>query len=363
MKYRYLTAILLLTLFSVSCNRTSEPEQISVTASAESYGSVSNDWKSGDAMALIAGSEAFTMTTSSSGSTATFSGMAYSKKSYPAVFPASAFTGYSDGKYTVSLSGTQTAVAGGFDRSAALAVAKGTSSSLAFANASSLISFTLNTDEVASIMISADASLSGGTAVVDLNGGSPVVTLTDASGRVNISGDFQPDVTYSIVVYPDITLSRIGFSFTSKDGATATAFVNGKHTIQRSSVLDLGLVDIPDSSWQGGFFYTYRTPGVYSLSNSKTLAAMDEYSDQTAWTSGSTSSFRMVNYSKDKYLEISGLPQTLSVGDSASVQIIQNYTTSYPSNTFASLKTVKISGSRVYMTTDDGKYGFIIVTE
>ncbi|MBR5056619.1 MAG: hypothetical protein IKX03_05435, partial [Bacteroidales bacterium] len=145
----------------------------------------------------------------SEGRTAVFSGEISESAYYYALYPAqeAASCDYSKGEITAVLPNQQTAVAGGFDPAAALAVARSDGENLPFRNAVAILSFVVRNEGIVSITLKATGSEGApiplaGSARIAWNGGNPSVTVMEGKNEVALYGAFEKGQRYYMAVFP-----------------------------------------------------------------------------------------------------------------------------------------------------------------
>lgn len=179
-------------------------------------------WSSGDAVRIYGGTQsavADAVITDNEYS-ASFTAVLPETDVYYAVYPAIAANGCTDGILKLELPAAQTAVAGSFDRNAALAVAMSEAGNLSFKNVCGLLAFNVAEEGVTSVAISSlgDEPLAGAAEVAFAKDGTPEVTATDATAKtVTVSGTFETGKIYYATVYSSACEKGISIAYTIGD--------------------------------------------------------------------------------------------------------------------------------------------------
>lgn len=179
-------------------------------------------WSSGDEVRIYGGTQsavADAVITDNEYS-ASFTAVLPETDVYYAVYPATAANGCTDGILKLELPAAQTAVAGSFDKNAALAVAKSEAGNFSFKNVCGLLAFKVAEEGVTSVAISSlgGEPLAGAAEVAFAEDGTPEVTATDATAKtVTVSGTFERDKTYYAAVYSSACEKGISIAYTIGD--------------------------------------------------------------------------------------------------------------------------------------------------
>ena len=179
-------------------------------------------WSSGDVVTIYGGAESAPADAviSDDGYSASLTVVLPETEVYYAVYPAIAAKGCTDGRLKLELPAKQTAVAGSFDKNAALAVARSEARNFSFKNVCGLLAFKVAEEGVTSVAISSlgDEPLAGAAEVVFAEDGTPEVTATDATAKtVTVSGTFERDKTYYAAVYSSACEKGISIAYTIGD--------------------------------------------------------------------------------------------------------------------------------------------------
>lgn len=161
-----------------------------------------SEWAVGDKISIFDGKAVLTATNTDAGTIAKFPvTLSEGFTSFLAFYPENSNIGASEASY--SIAGTQTGVAGSYEKSVMSFIAKGKTNKLYFRELGAKLSFVLDMDNAQSITIKAanGAKLTGSFAV-DFSGENPVVTPGTATDEVVVNGPFTKGETYIAVVLP-----------------------------------------------------------------------------------------------------------------------------------------------------------------
>lgn len=250
---------------AVSCNKEGlgdngegqAPSSIVFTAGVETKTTLvdngdktySINWNNGDAITV----DGVTFTTLSEGAKADFSTeSAFSEDNdYEAIYPATAGTSFA----SVTVPASQVAVAGNFCSSAAVSVAKSTTTSLDFKNVTSFLKFQVPANAT-KVTISSSGPLAGEVSV-DYNNGEPTWTAKNTVNTLTVTcdGGFKTGVDYYVSVLPgEKTNFEVRLDgYLSKNATSVTA--------KRSIVMNMKTLPAPVqngylqgsfNSWSGG---------------------------------------------------------------------------------------------------------------
>lgn len=265
-------------------------------------------WSAGDNVAAFVSNVAHTSTAteilSAKSARFTFSDLAADAVVQYAVYPAAAAERLvGESVVTVTVPTEQTAVAGSFAESSAVAIAKGGSSTLGFKNVCGFLAFTINADGVQSVHIYANEKMTG-TAEVNWNSGDPTVSAfgTFAYTGVKLTGPFTKGATYYAAVFPG-TYTGLTLKLTHSDGYVSTYTNSNTLTISRKDNVviakDLSLRTPVSGTWfekapatigpDVPVIIVGKVGGSYRLiSNADTGASSSPSAATTATVSGST---------------------------------------------------------------------------
>ncbi len=160
---------------------------------------------------------------SGDGLKAEFTGLAADAEEYFAIYPYNAEFSLSSSseEATVTLPSVQSAVEGGFDPDAPVAVSRTATSNLYFRNAVAFLKLTAGSDGITSVKLTAKGSsdvLSGGV-VLDVKSEIPSVKSAGTSGAsVTLSGTLIKGGDYYIVIWPGTFASGFDLEVTNSDG-------------------------------------------------------------------------------------------------------------------------------------------------
>ena len=214
-------------------------------------------WSEGDALSVFDAqgiNQPFELTNGFGTTTAKFEGTvsAGCVTNYYAVYPYGAGYAISDGTVTgVVLPSSQTAVAGGFDKAAAIMTCHTTTGNLPFKQlcafvqittesaAKKIIFKTNGTERLAGTLDVAIAADGIGTATVT-SGGTGTVTLVPASGETTIAAG-----TYLIAVLPGTLTQGFTMECIGTDGSELTRSYNGSTSVlSRAAVINMGTASV-----------------------------------------------------------------------------------------------------------------------
>lgn len=218
------------------------------------------NWETEDEISVLydTANQEFTLTDGVGANTATFQGSAETSDTYTAVYPyCSSANLESEGTVSgITLPATQTATPNGFDKSAALMIAKSNNTSLSFLNAVGYVKVMPNFD-CSQIILSAVGGNEyiAGKGTLSYNSEAPTITfssnqsksitLKPANGESTIAAG-----TYYIAV-PAVTLNAgwsISFTTTS-DSKIYTRKGSNSITFTRNKVINLGDFDLTATYW------------------------------------------------------------------------------------------------------------------
>ncbi len=218
------------------------------------------NWEQDDKISVLYGTanQEFTLTGGAGTSSATFQGSAATADSYTAVYPyCSSAKLESEGTVSgITLPATQTATRNGFDKSAALMIAKSNNTSLSFLNAVGYVKVMPKFDCSQIILSAADeTAVLAGTGKLSLNSeDSPTLDFTSSTNKsysIKLTGTISSDNAYYIAV-PAITLNAgwsISFTTTS-DSKIYTRKGSNPITFTRNKVINLGEFDLTATYWE-----------------------------------------------------------------------------------------------------------------
>lgn len=184
-----------------------DPEEVisrDVTFSATTE--TMSEWAVGDKISIYDGKAVLAATNTVAGTIAKFPvTLSEGFTSFLAFYPENSNIGASEASY--SIAGTQTGVAGSYEKTAMPFIAKGKTNKLYFRELGAKINFVLDMDDAASVKITANKGVKlTGAFDVDFTGENPVVTVgSSVSDCVEIAGPFTKGETYTAVVLPFAT--------------------------------------------------------------------------------------------------------------------------------------------------------------
>lgn len=209
------------------------------------------NWSKGDVISVFSdkgNNQRFTLsTTSNGGKTGIFKGNGYASDTYHALYPYASDNKINDGVITVSLNVGQKAVENGFDSKSNIAVAVSKSETLDFKNITSLLSLTVGNNNVRSIKLRSKTSgeYLAGKADVAFSNSEPVVTITDGSQTMTLTGSFKKDSKYNFSVYPG-EYSALEIIYVTSAGDSDPYPINNTISLDMNAEYDLGTITIEE---------------------------------------------------------------------------------------------------------------------
>lgn len=203
-------------------------------------------WQSGDQINVFDATENVydPFTTSESGASVTFEGMAGKSEGYYALYPYQAEAAMTDGTITATFPSEQTAVAGSFDPKAFISVAQSDAEgNLSFKNVAALVKFTMPDGENASsVTLTANADnekLCGPVKITFDENGNPSATAGGKmTNAVTLKGTLEAGMTYYFVVRPGIAFSE-GLTISIDGEKYRSSSAAPEKTLVRNSVMAL----------------------------------------------------------------------------------------------------------------------------
>ena len=209
------------------------------------------NWSKGDVISVFSDkgiNQRFALsTTSNGGKTGVFKGNGYPSETYHALYPYASDNKIKDGVIPVSLKAAQSPVADGIDAKANIAVAVSKSETLDFKNITSLLSLTVGNDNVRSIKLRSKTNnqFLAGNADVAFSNSAPVVTVTDGSLTMTMSGNIKKNSRYSFSVYPG-EFSALEVIFEFKAGDSDPYPIESVLSLDMNSEYDLGTITVEE---------------------------------------------------------------------------------------------------------------------
>ena len=162
---------------------------------------------------------------------------------YTVAYPMSDGISYTTAAVKATIPSSQKAVAGSYDKDAVFAFAKG-SSAFNFNYAVAFVSFTLDSDDVASVTLSASCALAGsGTYAVSSSAAK--LNSVDGVNSLTMTG-VKKGVKYAFVVFPQ-NYSTLSLSCTMTDGSVkSTNCAVSSLSLEGGDVKYLGLIKVVD---------------------------------------------------------------------------------------------------------------------
>lgn len=181
--------------------------------------------------------------------TFTFQDLSIVDDIYTLAYPASAVTGI-DGDYVyASIPSEQKATPNSFADGANLAIADGGVEVPVFKNVGGLLSIVIKNDNIASVKLTANESLTGAAKISTASGENYAsATITGGSSEVILSGGLNNGDPYYAVVYPG-TYTGLQIVITDNDGRTATYSNPNELVVGRNANLFIAELTVADSKW------------------------------------------------------------------------------------------------------------------
>lgn len=205
-------------------------------------------WTEGNRVAIYDGTDKLCEfeATTIDGNTATLEGKAASADTYTAFYPFETVTALTNESITFDLTATQTAVAGGFadDLNPSWAQDTDGSHKLTFQNLCGLARFTVGTDGVTEVVLTAnekDDALAG-SLTYTLADGTLKAAEEGASRSVTLKGTFTKGETYYFVVAPGTLEKGITLRYMGGDGKTYVKTTQKEVTFTAGKIADMGEV-------------------------------------------------------------------------------------------------------------------------
>ena len=371
---------------SITVTFTATLEQPEGTRTSLEQGTWKVKWEEGDQIAVWARctrsgksdqypKTAFTINNSSispDGLTASFTGTISfpykytDAKDYYAVYP------YSEGatlstnngiSISTALKSEQAATVSTFANNVNLAAAKSTDkSSFHFQNLCALLSFTLDTDvKSATLTSNSQTPMSGGTATISFSGDNPAMGLSGASlsPSVKLTGEMTKGTKYYFVVYPGTYTDGFTIEFEDQDGKTASMSSSKTLELAAKDNVFLGEIKVPADRWTK--LNKISVVGVYDT-NCEVEYEYKPYNDQLVWSvTSSVNGFRIQKMDSRQFINIAGLPETFTDGDTFTISVNENLLTDQGSEFTDKVKVFSTDNGIVRLKGE--KHNYIIQTK
>lgn len=178
----------------------------------------------------------------------TFGGVSVEADLMTLAYPAEKVTNIDDDYVYATLSSTQTATASSFANQANLAIADGLTATPTFKNVGGLLSIIINNDNITSVKLSANESLTGDSKISTDPSSYAVATILSGKKYVILSGTIANGSEYYAVVYPG-TYTGLKIEVTNTSGQVATYSNPNSLTVERNGNLHIATLTIPDGKW------------------------------------------------------------------------------------------------------------------
>ena len=297
--------------------------------------------------------------TSSGSRTITYTGDYYAV--YPAISENS--TQSNNANVSTALKSEQTATASTFANNVNLAAAKSTDkSSFHFQNLCALLSFTLDTDvKSATLTSNSQTPMSGGTATISFSGDNPAMGLSGASlsPSVKLTGEMTKGTKYYFVVYPGTYTDGFTIEFEDQDGKTASMSSSKTLELAAKDNVFLGEIKVPADRWTK--LNKISVVGVYDT-NCEVEYEYKPYNDQLVWSvTSSVNGFRIQKMDSRQFINIAGLPETFTDGDTFTISVNENLLTDQGSEFTDKVKVFSTDNGIVRLKGE--KHNYIIQTK
>ncbi len=257
-------------------------------------------WTAGDAIAIWDGTVTNKFTTEDTGTTADFTGeVTTGSTAYTAFYPYTddSKPQFTDGTLTFTLPAGQTAKGRSFAEGLNPSWAQATdgSTELKFHNLCALAKFTVGTDGVTEVVLTANAA-------GDALAGSLTYTLADgtlkaagegASRSVTLTGTFESGKTYYFVVAPGTLATGISLQYEDAEGKTYGKYTGSEVTFAAGKITNLGTLEAT------GFNEL--------LANTALVAALMEYYKDISLTANPDGTAFLNDENKRQMAELTGL--------------------------------------------------------
>lgn len=163
-------------------------------------------------------------------------------------YPAESVTDIDDDFVYASIPATQDATANSFANGANVAVAEGLVAEPVFSNVGGLLSFIINDDNITSVKLSANESMTGAAKISMGAGTFAQPTITSGNEYVKVTGTIANGTTYYAVVYPG-TYTGLKIEVTNSSGQVATFTNSNSMTVERNSIMHIATLSVPGGKW------------------------------------------------------------------------------------------------------------------
>ena len=163
-------------------------------------------------------------------------------------YPAEKVTNIDADYVYATLPTTQTATVNSFANQANIAIADGGVAHPVFKNVGGLLSFTINNDDITSVTLSANESLTGGSKISTAAATFATPTILSGKNFVTVSGTIANGSTYYAVVYPG-TYTGLKIEVRNSAGQVATYANPNSLTVARNGNLHIATLTIPGGKW------------------------------------------------------------------------------------------------------------------
>lgn len=225
----------------------------------------------------------------------TFDGVSVETNLFTLAYPAEKISNIDDDFVYATIPSVQTATANSFANQANVAVADGLTATPVFKNVGGLLSIIINNDNITSVKLSANESLTGDSKI-DMNSSTYEATILTGKKYVTLSGTITNGTEYFAVVYPG-TYTGLKIEVTNASGQVATYSNPNSLTVERNGNLHIATLTIPAGKWvtpTKGSEYSW-TMASGDFGNSETPAtSITKGAPSMSWTADYT--FTSANY-------------------------------------------------------------------
>lgn len=249
MKQNSIFALMLAVMTTlVSCNGSEEdntPKTVEFTATAATWSSGPQAvWNTGDKIGLFS-DNMYTLTATTGGAKATFSGDIVKASRYFAISPYTSSTAISNGIVSASVPSEQIAVKDGLASDACVSVASSTTEDLVFKAVTGLLKFTLGSDnniKAVTVTAKSNESLSGD---VSINAGDGKITVKSGNPEIKLSAGSEvlAKGTYYLSAIPATYMDGLSIILTDEYGRVAEVNSDEFITTKAGATFDLGQID------------------------------------------------------------------------------------------------------------------------
>ena len=226
-------------------------------------------------------------------------------------YPAEKVSNIDDDYVYATIPSVQTATANSFANQANVAVADGLTATPVFKNVGGLLSIIINNDNITSVKLSANESLTGDSKI-DMNSSTYEATILTGKKYVTLSGTITNGTEYFAVVYPG-TYTGLKIEVTNASGQVATYSNPNSLTVERNGNLHIATLTIPAGKWvtpTKGSTYTWNAVLGDFGSSGTPLSAISAGTPTLTWIP----TYTWGSSSASKYLGTDGSGRGVQIG-------------------------------------------------